>query len=455
MSRRVAGFAFLLFALTACDRLANVGGSAPAPAPAAKPAEGGAAKVVVVSPKKQTLTWSVEQPGNVQAFEVTAIEAKVSGYLKKVNVDIGDEVKGPETVLAELDVPELVQTVAQKKAAVASAQADALAAQKAVEVATAQRKVATAMIAEATAKVARAQADVDRWESELARVEKLSTGGGSVDKQSRDESKRQADAARADQLGAEARVVIANAGVSEADAKKESADALLKAAEARVKVAEADVEVAEAMASYGTLRAPFAGIVTGRFVHTGHLVKASTGQQSVPLFTVVRKDVLRVFVDVPESATQQAVVGASVEIRVPALGNRILSGPDVKVTRTTGVLNTESRTLRTEIDVKNADGTLKPGMYAIVKLTATAVDALVVPPAAVLFADETAYCYAVEDGKATKYRLQVGRNDPTGVQLVLKRRAGVTNSEWQPITGSERVVVGNLGALADGQAVAE
>jgi len=450
MSHRTIAFAFCLFALAACDKPSNNPTATPAP----KGAEG-AAKVVVASPKKQSLSWAVEQPGSVHPFEVTPIEAKVSGYLKSVNVDLGDEVKGPETVLAELDVPELVQEVAQKKAHVDSAKADAVAAHKAVEVAVAQQKVATAMIAEATAKVAGAQADVNRWESELLRVEKLSTGGGSVDKQAIDESKRQAEKARADRLAAEARVVIANTGVTEADAKKESGDAMAKAAEARVKVAEADVKVAEAMASYGTLRAPFAGIVTGRFVHTGHLVKPGSGQQSMPLFTIARKDIVRVVVDVPESAVQQAVVGASVEVRVPALGNRVFSGPDVKVTRTAGVLHSESRTLRTEIDLKNADGTLKPGMYAMVKLMATAVDAQVVPTAAVLIADETAYCFAVEDGKAVKYRVQVGRADPTGIQILAKKRAGNTSSEWTPFTGSERVVVGNLGALADGQAVQE
>jgi len=449
MSRRSVGFGLLLIVMTACNRSSPPTSSAPS-----VPADG-PAKVVVVSPKKQNLIWGVEQPGNVQAFETTPIEAKVSGYLKSVNVDIGDAVKGPETVLAELDVPELVQTVAMKKSNVDLAKAEATAAQKEVEVAEAQHKVATAMIAEASAKVARAQADVERWESELARVEKLSTSGGSVDKQQRDESKRQADAARADKLGAEARVTSAMASVTESEAKIESAKALFKSAEAKVKVAEADVKLAEAMLGYGTLRAPFPGIVTGRFVHTGHLVKPTAGMQPVPLFMIARTNVLRVFVDVPESAAPQAVVGAKVEIRIPALNNRVISGPDITVTRTAGVLSPDTRTLRTEIDLKNPDSVLKPGMYVVVKLMATAVDALVVPPAAVLFADETAYCYAVEDGKVTKLRVQVGRVDPTGVQLLFKRHAALTSGEWQPLTGSERIVVGNLGALADGQAVQE
>ncbi len=39
------------------------------------------------------------------------------------------------------------------------------------------------------------------------------------------------------------------------------------------------------------------------------------------------------------------------------------------------------------------------------------------------------------------------------MQLLAKRRAGVADAAWQPVTGSEQVVVGNLGALSDGQPV--
>jgi multidrug efflux pump subunit AcrA (membrane-fusion protein) len=78
---------------------------------AAEPA--GPVAVTVATPKRQTLAWTVEQPGSVQPFEVAPIDARVGGYVKAVKVDIGDEVKGPAagkpgTVLAELGAPDLV-----------------------------------------------------------------------------------------------------------------------------------------------------------------------------------------------------------------------------------------------------------------------------------------------------------------------------------------------------------
>src|SRR4051812_4965768 len=76
-----------------------------------------AAKIEFTSPQKQTLAWTIEQPGTVHAFEVTPVVAKLPGYLSKYHVEMGDRVTGPEydetgkltkpgQLLAEVSVPE-------------------------------------------------------------------------------------------------------------------------------------------------------------------------------------------------------------------------------------------------------------------------------------------------------------------------------------------------------------
>ncbi len=428
--------------LTGCNRDA----ASPAPKPAAR--ADGPVTVTVTQPKRQALAWVIEQPGSLQPFHITAVEARVSGYLKDVKVDIGDEVRGPKgtepgNVLAELDVPELVQDYERKKAAHKLAEAEEEAAKEAVKVAEARVNAAKPGVAEATAGVAKARADVARWESEYTRLEKLASGGGAVDQQQRDEAKRQAEAARAAKQAAEARVEGANAAVAEAVAAKAAAEAKARAAAAQVRVAEADAVRASVELGYAMIRAPFDGIVTARLVHPGHLVKPST----TAVFTVARLDVLRVAVDVPESGVAVAVKGAKAVVRV---GGREY---EATISRTSRVVSPETRTMRAEVDLANSDGALKPGMFATVRIPATIPDALMVPAAAVLFADETAYCFAVEDGKAVKLRVQVGRGDGKGHQLLLKRPASHTTGDWQPVTGQEQIVVGNLGALTDGQSV--
>jgi multidrug efflux pump subunit AcrA (membrane-fusion protein) len=92
-------------------------------------------------------------------------------------------------------------------------------------------------------------------------------------------------------------------------------------------------------------------------------------------------------------------------------------------------------------------------MYAFVRIDAESADATVLPSSCVLPADETHYVYLVEDGKAVRYRVRVGRTEGTTVQVLARRRAAATAGDWQPFTGAEKVVNGNLGALADGTAV--
>ena len=440
-SLRRASLLLVAAAAIGCDRTTAQPSTAPAPATADAP-------VTVATPKRKTIAWSVEQPGSVQAFETTPLVAKLPGYITTLTKDLGDPIEAGE-VLATIDIPELEREADQKTAVVAEAAATVEQAKKSVDVAAAGISSAEATASEAKAGLARVQADYERWESELKRIEGL-VGGKVIDRQTLDETTKQFRSAAAAKEEVAAKVQSAQAAVREAAAKKGRAEADQKAAEARVGLADADAKRVAALLSYRQIRAPYKGVVTGRYVHTGHFLQPSAGARSDPLFTVARLDVVRVFVDVPESASPHAVVGAKAVVRLPAVGGKEFTGT---VTRTAGVINPDTRTLRTEIDLPNPDGALRPGNYAVVRIAATTKDAAVVPAAAVLFADETAYCFAVENGKAVKLRVQVGRADGDGYELLSKRRANLTSGDWQPVTGSEQVVVGNLGALADGQAV--
>src|SRR5438067_508137 len=125
---------YLLLCLTAaagCGRQSGESGQgAQAPAKAAEPA----AAVSVSKPERQTVRQSVGQPGHIEAFEETPLYARIPGYIRKVHVDIGDEIKGPAEeksdgkaaaqggdLLAELSVPETVAELEKQKALAAKA----------------------------------------------------------------------------------------------------------------------------------------------------------------------------------------------------------------------------------------------------------------------------------------------------------------------------------------------
>jgi RND family efflux transporter MFP subunit len=406
------------------------------------------AAVAVVSPVRKTLVTAVEQPATVQPFEVTPVVAKLAGYVREVKVDIGDPVK-PGTPLAELDIPELVQEAEQKKALVTMAEAEKEQAKQSLAVARAQVTAAEAHEKEVVAGLARVQADFDRWESEYARTEKL-VKDKVLDSQILDETKKQFRAAAAAKDEVSAKVVSAQAAVAEAKAKAARAAADVTAADAKYGVAVADANRVDALLGYTHIRAPFAGVVTLRTVHPGHFLQPSSGTRVEPLFTVARLDKLRVVLDVPEGSVSHVAVGAPAVVRVPALANREFAAT---VARTAGVLSPETRTLRVEVDLDNQDGVLKPGMYATARIAATVPDVAELPAAAVLFADETAYAYMVRNAKAVKVIVRVGRADGSAFEVLGWRPVAGAAKEWTPLSVADHFVAGNLGALADGQAV--
>jgi RND family efflux transporter MFP subunit len=365
-------------------------------------------------------------------------------------IDIGSEVEAGQ-LLATMYIPELEAELLEKQSLLARAKVEKAQAEKELLVAESQVATATAMVAEAEAGVFRAETDVVRWKAELDQVN-TQISGGVGDTQTRNVVTKSWDAAKAAKLESEARVATSKTLVLERKAKRERASADVDTAQAKIDVASAEVERVKALESYTRVTSPFAGVVTdrSRFVNTGLFTQPTANNQNPVLFTVARLDILRVFVDIPEDAADKADPGSPVVVRVPQLGGREYS---LTVTRNARVLNPNSRTLRIEIDIDNADRALKPGHYVVVKLFASSANSFLIPTGCILAADETHYAFLVEGGKAVKYRVQLGHSEVGKVEVYGKRKASSTTGAWEKFTGQERVVNGNLGALAEGIAV--
>src|SRR5262249_55745167 len=128
--------------------------------------------VKVVHAEYRTVKRTVEQPGVINAYERTALYAKVSGFVLKWHVDIGDRVKKGAT-LVELTAPELVAQHQQTKEQVALDRAMVEQSQKQHVVAQRNVTAATEQVAQARADVKRYEADVERWASEVKRLTTL------------------------------------------------------------------------------------------------------------------------------------------------------------------------------------------------------------------------------------------------------------------------------------------
>jgi multidrug efflux pump subunit AcrA (membrane-fusion protein) len=259
---------------------------------------------------------------SVQAFYMTDLYAKVSGYVSHVVADIGDHVKAGQ-ILAVIDDPELRQQYAKAQAEVAQANAALLMAKRQLDV---------------------LQAQLALEHVTLKRQEDLFAGKALTDQQ-----------------------------IDEARAKAEVSSMSVEVGRAKITSAEADLRTAgaeerrlKALLGYTTIVAPFDGVVTRRAVNPGDLVQDAMTSRSEPLFTCQRLDVVRVFADIAETNAVAVQPGTAAEIRLYGVAGPVtVRGA---VSRIAKALDPATRTMRVEIDVPNPDEHLLPGMYAQVTL---------------------------------------------------------------------------------------
>jgi multidrug efflux pump subunit AcrA (membrane-fusion protein) len=383
-------------------------------------------EVGLVKPERVNIGVSLSRPGYVEAFEETAMYAKLAGYVAKVNVDIGAKV-GEGDVLAELSIPEMVVELTQKDALVLQAQANLGSSE--------------AKVKEAEAGILRAQADVRRWDVEQKRQAKM-VRNGVIDKQSLDATQAQLETSQAAEAEAKAQVAKARADV--------------RAAERTIQVAQANKKYIEAMLQYTKIKAPYTGVVVTRNLNKGDFVQPAggSGRKSGALFVLARTDRgVRIFVDVPEAATPWIKDKIKATVRVRTLPGLEVEG---EVTRSAWALDPKSRTLKTEIDVKKP-GELRPGTYAYVTLTTEHKKVWTLPSSAVVQKDNEVYCFRVHNGKALKTPLQIGLNNGQRVEVLKIQRLPAKGGrrEWDVVSGKETIVQGNLEKLTNGQIISD
>jgi RND family efflux transporter MFP subunit len=219
----------------------------------------------------------------------------------------------------------------------------------------------------------------------------------------------------------------------------DEAKSKMAVASAQVELAAATAEKIKTMLGYTQIVAPFDGVLARRQVNRGDFVQSASGGRTTPLFTVQRIDTIRVFCEVPESDVARLHVGDSATVRPYGLDGKALIGT---VARVALRLDPETRNMRTEIDLPNADDTLYPGMYAQVTLETNKHPNVLTIPAAAVGADQTGkFVYVVQEGKIGRLPIKTGLNEGGLVEIV------------DGLTEGADVVASAKGAPAPGTAV--
>jgi HlyD family secretion protein len=417
--------------------------------------------VRVVNPELRTIVRVVGQPSFVESYERTSIYPKLTGYIDKWIVDIGDKVKKGD-ILCKLFVPELVEDLVTKKATVSLDEQKVQLARVIVEVASADAKTAEAGLTEAKAILAKYDAEVDRWNSEVARLTR-EVERGVIDRQVLLESTNQLKSSLASQDAAKATILKAESELLSKQASLAKAKVDVLVAQADLNVATSEAKRIEAWVGYITLSAPFDGIIVARNANTFDFVQPSNGDPSAdiraphlspsggasPIYVVDRTDIVRIFVDIPEQDANDVRIGSKATVLVKAYRDEPITG---NVTRTSWALNVKSRTLRAEIDLPNTATQLLPGMYAYAKVITEHPNVHSLPITALTYTGEKTFCWMFKDGKAVKTEIRTGVSDGQWIEITNLQGPMVSAVEdrWKPVNGSEQVILGDLSILADG-----
>jgi RND family efflux transporter MFP subunit len=396
--------------------------------------------VVTVAVGTTTIERTSTQPATVHAFHEARSFAKASGYVVKLNVDIGSKVSTGD-ILAVIDVPEMAAQHQREEAALERLAASVTQAQAQVTVAKAGLVAADSTRQRALADEQKSDAQLRADESEHKRVSDLVKLRAVADRLL-DEATNRRDASHAAKSAATATAAAAAAHVDVAKAKQAAAEADLLAAQADVEVGKMRLEELNVLMSYAELRSPFDGVVIERHVEFGDLVRNSQDNATTePLFVIAQVDTVRIRVAIPERDAPLATVGDSATITLQALPGETLSG---SIARIAGGLEHSTRTMLVEIDLPNPNGKLIPGMFgqATIFLDSRA-DQLVLPAGAVRHDERgRSYVYVV-DNDATIQVVDVVTGVDDGHQIEIT----------SGLTGHEHVVGPLLHRLSAGQKV--
>src|SRR5581483_7102381 len=280
----------------------------------------GVAKVV-----KKSLGRDITLSSELVPFQEIDVYAKEAGYVKKLLVDYGSHVEAGQ-VMAVLEIPELQAQLQEDQAEITNARNQ----------------------------VTRAQHELSRYQAQYKALHLQYTRlSGVFQSQPGIVAQQEVDDAQGKDLAASSQV--------------DAGQAALESAQSQLAVAKGKLARDQTLFDYSNITAPFSGVVTQRYANLGTLVQAGTNSstQVLPIVKLSQDDLFRLVIPVPESYVRFIRVGDRVNVRVPSL-NRTFAG---KVARFSVDVQESTRTMHTEVDVRNPNHLLVPGLYAEADLT--------------------------------------------------------------------------------------
>lgn len=180
------------------------------------------------------------------------------------------------------------------------------------------------------------------------------------------------------------------------------------------------------------VRAPISGYVTSTNVTVGEMVQAGS-----PMVTIINTNSMDIKLKVTESVVSTIVPGAQAQISVKSAGIENIEG---NVATVSPSKDSVTGLFEVTINVPNADGVLKGGMFADVTIvTEKYDDMLCVPTKAIITENDKSYIYVANGGNAVKKEVTLGVSDEENTQIL----TGVAEGESVVVKGKEYITESN------------
>ena len=398
MKKPQSNYALIAIALLyAASTLTGCSGKNSGPMAKANTAEHVQVMEVTTEPViERSIQRAFEVVGSLEAEDKVTLSSQASGTLDEIKVDVGTNVNRGQ-VIARIDARELKLRVDQAEAALRQAEA-------------------RLGISRGEKYDPRKQPDVRQAAAALERARYDWTAAQNLVKNG-DISRQAFDVAQRNYEQAEARYQSAIENARNLDASVEEKRAYLDLAKKQLK----DVDIVT----------PISGVVKEKLSSKGEYL-----QPGKPVVTVVQINPLRLKIEAPESLSSTIKLGLTVKLTVDGFPDREFSGV---IKRINPSLDERNRSLIAEAQVQNADGTLRPGMFARVQVMSSAKStALMVPANAVVSIAGVNKVFVSESDKAVERLVRLGDKDGNLVEII------------EGIRGGENVITSNMDKLQDG-----
>jgi len=364
--------------------------------------------VQVLPVLRKPLTYSFVSTGDIAPLMQVDLFSKVSGYLERIDVHLGDPVRKGQ-VVAQIDQTEFLHKVKEIEAKLVQARANLS------EIEAGSRPEELRQAEEA---VKQTQSRFDNAKFHRERIEALY--------KRQVISKKESDTAEMEYSVAEAQLAASQQSLKLL--KDGARQEVREASQAKLKEMEAILAQEKIRLQNTQIIAPFSGEIIRRYLDAGALVSPST-----PLVNLVHTETLKVLANVLERDVPLLKLGMGVKIKSESYPDKVFEG---KVARINSALDLSTRTLQAEIYIPNPDRLLKPGMFARLELVLSEKPgALVVPRHAVIEEGGSKSIFIVQGNQALRKKVVTGYEQDQVVEIL----EGVSEGDQVVVRGQESI----------------